>query len=130
MTYLTPTAIVSIRWGNPYTEPPVGQPRMLWQATVLEGGNADAIRAQHGPDTVPGDGWGYCWSPVFKPIKRWSPERKARTRRARLRARLDKKVPLLADQLFVQEVARRPGYFDPVAIEAADAARDDWADDS
>ena len=122
MTPFRATCLVSLTWGNPYTEPPNGQPRQLWAATILDGGNAEEIRNAHSPAKVPGDGWAVCWSPIPKPVKRWSPERKANARRKRLRARLEKKTPLLADVLFDAELKRRPDYFDAEAIGRADAA--------
>ena len=128
MSSFIPFAVISTRWGNPYTTPPDDLPRILWAATIFDHADERQIRAEHAPDTTPGDVWSPCWTAFPKPIKRWAPERKAATRRANLRKRLDKKAPLFADQLFADELARRPDYFDAAAIAEADAAKDRDAD--
>jgi hypothetical protein len=124
MTNRKNVCILSIAWGNPYTEPPQGQPRTLWAASIIDDSDGEDIRSEHAPATTPGDGWAHCWTAAQKEIKRWSPERKARTRRTRLRRRLDRKTPLLADVLFDAELERRPDYFDADAIAKQDAETD------
>jgi hypothetical protein len=121
-------AVLSVAWGNPCSSPPsdvetLPDGRTLWACTVLDRAVEEDIRAANAPGVAPGSGWCHRWSEVPRPVKPWSGERKAATRRRNLRARLDKAVPLFADQLEAEEIARRPGYFDPAAIEAADARR-------
>ena len=62
-------------------------------------------------------GQGYAISIDFldtQPIRRWSPEARARVRRLNLRRRLDKKMPLFAEMFADAEMARRPEYFDGI----------------
>lgn len=60
----------------------------------------------------PGAGYAVCWNTLtVKPIRRWSAEAKGAARKRNLRRRLEKKMPLFADMLAEEEIARRPGYF-------------------
>lgn len=107
----------TIRWGNPYTRPPEGQ------ADVLETSGPLASSAFGGSPACPpglhdrmqqllGSGYGLFLSymnPV--PRRQLSLETKQRIRRQRLERRLRAKVPLFADQLIADELARRPEYF-------------------
>lgn len=99
----------SLTWRNPYTQPPEGQPRTLKAMLVTRGEKCpQEIIDLH----VPGGGYCVAWSLVTqKPIRRWSPEAKAATRRRNLRKRLEKKVPLFADMFEEIELAARPDYF-------------------
>lgn len=122
-------AILTVFWANPFTQPPtsvdtLSDGRTLWACTVLDRAQERAVIAAYAPQIVPGSGWSHGWSPVLDAPKRWSGARKAATRRRNLRDRLQKAVPLFADQLEAEELARRPGYFDADAIAAQDAARD------
>jgi hypothetical protein len=97
----------SLAWRNPYTTP--AGPRVLKAMLVPRG-------APCPPEIkelwVAGGGYCISWELVSqKPIKRWSAEAKARTRRRNLRQRLEKKVPLFADIFEQEELARRPDYF-------------------
>ncbi|WP_245274509.1 theronine dehydrogenase [Mesorhizobium sp. L2C066B000] len=59
-----------------------------------------------------GGGYSIGWELVTQqPIRRWSPEAKAKARRRNMRKRLEKKVPLFADMFEQDELARRPDYF-------------------
>lgn len=51
------------------------------------------------------------WSSDAPPPKRWPKATLARVRRQRLRRRLERKFPLIADQLYEDELAARPEYF-------------------
>ncbi|WP_244499513.1 theronine dehydrogenase [Rhizobium sp. AC44/96] len=60
----------------------------------------------------PGAGYAVCWNSLtVKPIRRWSAEAKGAARKRNLRRRLEKKMPLFADMLAEEEIARRPAYF-------------------
>lgn len=116
-------AIVSVMWSNPFTHPPehvetLEDGRTLWACTILDLSQEyeKTTREKYGPHIKPGCGWSSCWSPVFPPVRRWSPEKKAQARKRNLRRRLEKQVPLFADQYEAEELARRPAYFDPIAI--------------
>ena len=74
-------AIISIVWGNPYTRPPVGAPRILFGMscpwpTTHRAELMDLVARQDRPP-------GYTvaiWFRSREPIKRWSPERMAAVR--------------------------------------------------
>ncbi|MGU7802831.1 theronine dehydrogenase, partial [Escherichia coli] len=46
-----------------------------------------------------------------RPIRRWSDERKAATRRRNLARRVNRIAPLFADELIERELTVRPDYF-------------------
>ena len=107
-------AILSIRWGNRYTEPPDGKPRLLWSERVLWTGreketSAETVYRRLG--CYPGCGYVLCCSIETRPGKPWSLKTKGRVRKQRLKKRLDTKFPLLADQLYREELKKRPAYF-------------------
>lgn len=97
----------SLRWGNPYTQPP--GPRIL--AAILVPASEDCPREildLH----VPGNGYAICREVVSqRPPRQWSKEAKGRVRRNNLRRRIEKKFPLFAEQFISDELARRPSYF-------------------
>lgn len=102
-------------WGNPYTTPPDGKPRIV--KAVLTG------RPHPIPDEIvslivpggpyaPGTGWSVGWHNLEqRPVRRWSPEARARVRQANLRRRIEKKFPLFAETFIAEELSRRPAYF-------------------
>lgn len=97
----------SLRWGNPYTEPT--GPRIRAAMLVTRGQpcppEIEALK-------VPGDGYALCWELVTqRPIKRWSPEAKAKARRRNLRKRMEARYPLFAEIWIAQELERRPRYY-------------------
>lgn len=119
--------VIGIQWFNPYTSPPSDVETLpdgvtLWACSVLARDHLfdQFLWAEHAPQVIPGSGWSRFWSMVPAPVKRWSPERKAATRKARLRARLDHHAPLFADLLYEAELARTPQYFDAAAIAAGE----------
>lgn len=46
-----------------------------------------------------------------RPIRRWSPERKAQARKRNLERRVMKAAPLFAEELIASELKNRPDYF-------------------
>lgn len=46
-----------------------------------------------------------------RPIRRWSPERKAQARQRNLERRVMNVAPLFADELIARELSNRPDYF-------------------
>lgn len=114
----------TIRWGNPYTQPPADVPtidgRTLYAVTMLDPSMRDL--PPDAPDIALGSGWAHCIHfDDRRPVQRWSPERKAAARRANLQRRIEHRFPLFADMFVAGELARRPDYFDPAAIARADA---------
>ncbi|EIE5130671.1 theronine dehydrogenase [Escherichia coli] len=61
---------------------------------------------------VAGAGYAVCLDfCADKPVRRWSDERKAATRRRNLDKRIHGIAPLFADELIARELAERPDYF-------------------
>ena len=123
-------AVITVFWGNPCTIPPPDIPtlddgRTRWACTLLAAGDSEAVRATHAPTVRPGLGWCHGWSSLAHAPRRWSGERKAAARRRNLRRRLERSIPLFADQMEAEELAKRPGYFDARSIEDEDRSRDE-----
>lgn len=98
----------SVSWRNPYTEPPGGK-RVIAAVLVRRG---EKCPQELYDMVVPGSGWTIGWELVSqRPVRRWSPEAKGRTRRRNMRSRLEKRVPLFADMFEQEELASRPRYF-------------------
>lgn len=98
----------SLRWGLPHT--PCPGAFELAAAEVPSGDPCPAaVEALWKP------GAGYVISIDFQQpegaMRRWSKEAKARVRQRNLAARLQRQVPLFADELFSRETARRPAYY-------------------
>ena len=97
----------SLCWGNPYTQPP--GPRVLAAVLVPRGQRCPAEVMQH---WTPGCGYAVRWELVTqRPIRRWSTEAKAKTRRRNLRGRMERRFPLFAEIFIAEEMERRPSYF-------------------
>lgn len=105
----------SVRWGNPYTEPPDGMSRVALRITrsALPSGNPKYM-----PDEIRNHPLlgvtGYCIGLDFeseKPPRRLSLETKQKIRRGRLRKRLDRKFPLFADEMYASAVTGNPDYY-------------------
>ncbi|MCQ1961850.1 theronine dehydrogenase [Escherichia coli] len=61
---------------------------------------------------VAGAGYAVCLDfCADKPVRHWSDERKAATRRRNLDKRIHRIAPLFADELIARELAERPDYF-------------------
>jgi hypothetical protein len=113
----------SVFWGNPYSQPPDGQPRYLMKNVVLP--NSKRWSGSNRPpcidlvvDRFRSQGI-YGWSigleyhdtaGAVQP-RRWSESSKQKCRRTKLKNRLLKTVPLFADELYQQELINRPDYF-------------------
>lgn len=118
-------AVWTIKWGNPYTEPPAGRPRVLAEWFFPVG--HQHLR-QCPPDLQalcsPGDGYKVCWSAV-EALPRKQPKNKlALTRQNRLRRRMEKKYPLFAEMMIEQEMEKRPSFYAGETDQAIEDARD------
>ncbi|RRS01142.1 theronine dehydrogenase [Aquabacterium soli] len=98
----------SIRWGLPHITCP--GPEVLGSVDVEPGQPCPADLAAL---TKPGAG--YVISLDFQlpdaPMRRWSKEAKGRVRRNNLVKRLQRQVPLFADEIYARETTRRPAYY-------------------
>lgn len=107
---------IRIFWGNPYTSPPDGMPRILKSAL------ADTSRRPYPPeieemlaqdDCRPGSGWTVgCECIEQRPVRRWSQAARARVRQGNLRRRMQKKYPLFAEIFVEAELIARPSYYE------------------
>lgn len=98
----------SLRWGLPHTPCPGA-----FELAAAEVPPCDPCPAAVEALWKPGAG--YVISIDFQQpegaMRRWSKEAKARVRQRNLAARLQRQVPLFADELFSRETARRPAYY-------------------
>jgi hypothetical protein len=108
--------ILSLEWHNPYTEPPDGQPRILgavYLRTDHQGAGAPRPPESLLAHSRPGSGYFLSYAEIREEPVPWTMERKFKYRRGRLMARLQKKAPMFAAQLYAEEIAKRPDYFGP-----------------
>lgn len=112
--------IQRIEWGNPYTSPPDGRPRVRAEIATCDPRTPEALRALK----TPGDGWSITSRYCALPAREMTPEAKASMRRKRLEKRMNDKYPLLADQFVAEKIAAQPGYYlDGVSEGDAERAR-------
>lgn len=97
----------TLAWRRPDAPPP--GPRVLKALLVPRG----APCPQEIMDIfVPGSGYSIGWELVTqKPIRRWSPQAKARARVRNLRTRMEKKFPLFAEMFIEKELQQRAAYY-------------------
>jgi hypothetical protein len=104
--------IYAIRWSNPYTEPPEGQPRELARMVVPRGERPVELLAQLDVLGL-GSGWGlhFFGNTDDKPPRRLPPSSRASIRRKRLEARMRRNNPLFADAAIEAALAANPAYY-------------------
>ena len=105
-----------IEWGNPYTEPPEGAPRVLAEIFVPHepGRCAPAPPELLGIPHTLGGGYSLVSRHVSAPPRELPPESLARVRRKRLTRRVVSKVPMFAEHFIRAEIARKPDYYDGI----------------
>lgn len=124
-------AVWSVRWTNPYTQPPDNRPRVLIEVYRPEGhpevrGLKPPAAIQQALDQVGlGSGYSLHWQPISAPPVIKPPDKLAVIRRKRLERRIRKKYPLFADEFIAQELARRSAYYDGITDPRLAAARDE-----
>lgn len=102
-----------IRWSNPYTEPPHGQPRVRLSITRA------TPHAYPDPSVIDramaiigyGRGWCVTCGPTLPPARKLSPEAKGKIRRRNLERRTQKAAPLFAADLIQIEIEKNPEYY-------------------
>lgn len=116
----------SVFWGNPYTDPPNGEPRYLMDRVIIPGVKRwssrncppcvdmliDHLRAK-------GEyGWSIgCTCHDTKAIDEFGRSRvmseagKQSLRRNRLKRRLERKYPLFCEQWYAEAIAAKPEYY-------------------
>ncbi len=128
-------AVISVQWvyprGKGYPSPPDGR-YIVWSCCVPWpcAGYEDLVPAwaRALPDYMV-----FLSFDRAKPRRRYSAEAKAKIRRQRLEARVQKKAPLFAEQLISEALAKKPDYFSPDGIREEDkkhaermARLDEW----
>lgn len=98
-----------IAWGNPYTTPPEGAPRVL--AEYFCPGHITQCPQEIRNFTYSlGGGYGLGVS-HFEFARRLSQQSKASIRQKRLEARVEKKAPLFAEQFIAEAIQKKPEYY-------------------
>lgn len=117
-------AIWSLRWGNPYTLPPDGH-RVIKELFFPVGHRylrvcPPELNNLH----TPGNGYSISWSAVSALPKKLPQDKLALVRQKRLRQRMEKKYPLLAEQIIRDEMEKRPEFYAGKTAENLEQARD------
>ncbi|MBN1535218.1 MAG: hypothetical protein JW908_00695 [Anaerolineales bacterium] len=108
----------TLQWGNPYTDPPEGKPRVI--AEMFETIKQRKNRVANGDEYFPrqlsalhtlGDGYGCHISAVSTPHKKLPKDTLAEVRKKRIKRRMQKKYPMLADILVAEEMEKKPEYY-------------------
>ena len=107
-----PTYVWMIRWSNPFTKPPDGKPEELLRVQREASSGADMPPEIANFPTI-GTGYAihsYCLD-TFLPKRTLSEETKQKIRRANLKRRLEKRLPLFAEELYEKELRAKPDYY-------------------
>jgi len=103
----------TLAWRCGPKPPPEGMPRVLKAVLCEKAHPVPAEIHEAWLEMGPGSGWSVGWEMIEqRPVKRWSPEAKARVRQSNLRKRMEQKFPLFAEQFIAAEMAARPQYFE------------------
>lgn len=114
----------SLMWGNPFTNPPNNQPRILLEVLY----DASTVRVTELPEIqellIPGNGYALTLNKVFEEqdnSRKWTKQRKAETRQRNLRRRIEKQLNIPEEQLhmfndpveemFQAEIKKKPDYY-------------------
>jgi hypothetical protein len=118
----------TVEWGNPYTEPPDGLPRVLARVQVSApcGAGAPDVPAEIDrvwleanaafvaslPPGTPAK-WPWCVyvSAIHQSQRQVSDETKFRRRRQNLMRRIRRRYPLFAEQMIREALERKPEYY-------------------
>lgn len=109
--------IFSVRWSNPYTQPPDGLPEVLLRFESNH--DRPTVQQQRKIEAILSRFPGYCFATGFGNRKidsgayRWSEERKTKNRLRLLENRLQKKftIPELYEAALQEAIAKKPEYY-------------------
>lgn len=103
----------TLAWRNHAKPIPAGMPRVLAAILCDRPSPVPPEIEAHWREMGPGSGWSIGWEMIDqRPIKRWSPEAKARVRQSNLRKRIEQRYPLFAADFIAAELAARPDYYE------------------
>jgi len=108
--------VYRVAWHSPYTEPPAGWPRVLAESLVPDWHSSDK-RYPDDLEQLSRSRWGYTiYTSLYDDNgpdarKSWSRERKAKARKQRLEKRLEKQCPMFWQQMYQEELSKRPLYY-------------------
>lgn len=103
----------SLEWHSPYTSPPEGRPKVLVEKFIpVEDEGCRQMPREIEEAYQSGNGYSYCIRAVKAIPRKLDPEVLSSLRQKRLKRRLEEKYPLLADQLFDQELKRNRSYYE------------------
>ncbi len=110
--------LFTIKWSNPYTNPPEGMSRELIAITRMQESTRDIppeIKQLLETVVLPGSGWSLCVGidEDARRRRRLSMKAKGSIRRKTLERRVRKAAPLFADRIIADELAANPNYFNP-----------------
>lgn len=98
----------SLKWSNPYTDPPDGKPHVLVEQILPRGVRPDEVDRQH----VIGSGYAIYFQAITTAEPRQlSIQAKQSIRRKAAVRRIEKAAPLFAESLIAQTLANQPEYF-------------------
>lgn len=96
----------SLRWKLP--SPCPGEHELAAEVVEAGQGAPESVMSRW----VAGAGYAVCVDFLCdRPVRHWSDERKAATRRRNLALRVNRTAPLFADELIERELTARPDYF-------------------
>ncbi|MBE2198104.1 MAG: hypothetical protein IAE79_05800 [Anaerolinea sp.] len=118
-------AVWSVTWANPHTSPPEGKPRILAERFYPIGHpNLRACPQELEVMRSPGSGYVVVWAPISAPPKKLPQDKLAIVRHKRLRRRMEKKYPLVAEWMIEQEIRKKPTFYAGITDEKIENARD------
>lgn len=98
-----------IEWGNPYTSPPDGRPRILAEVVVEHPLDNEEELARHHPGF--GKGYSFTHRALLPPPRTVAPEIKAERRRKALAKKMEKRYPLFAQEFTNERIGQKPDYY-------------------
>lgn len=121
-------AIWALRWSNPYTSPPDGRRVIKELFFPIDHPYLRVCPPELQAIYIPGNGYSVCWTPVVTSPKRLPEDKLALVRQKRLRRRMEKRYPLLAEQFIEEEMKKRPKFYAGQLDEKLESARDEVED--
>lgn len=111
----------TIEWGNPYTSPPAGAPRILAECFTFERYPPDAFCQIK---FTLGGGYSHVTRHVAPPPSSVPQETLARIRRQRLARRVNAKTPMFAEHFIEQALEQKPEFYSGITDPQLQTARD------